>query len=418
MLTSFRFEQGPRMTTFAAPPPADDATTVIDPVDPVTEELDAVPEPGDVEGTHRAFRPGPAGRVARTFVWVLLVWFVLAFPANVLSPFDLGVADVSAATEAVIFGIIALSLNILLGYAGQISLGHQAFVGLGAFTSAYVVVDLQLSFWFALAVAAGMGALQAGLLGAVSLRLTGLYFALVTLAYGKFTEETLLGITALTGGEGGKSAPRPSGFDTELRYYLLCLGFLGLVLFLDWRLTRSKAGRALQALRENPRVASSYGINVNAYILLAFATSGLFAGLAGALLAHHEEVIVGSKFDFRLALLFVLMTVVGGLRSRSGVVIGAAFFALLGSGKLLEMLDRPLGGLVGFNLTHFIEGTIGLPAEFVALVVGPILLLLTITMYPGGIGQQLAPVREWLLWRRFDPHAGKVQDVEVPDVRA
>jgi branched-chain amino acid transport system permease protein len=395
-----------------------DDTSVVDPVDPVTEEIDAVPEPVDDEGAHRAFRPGPVGRVARTSVWVLLAWFVLAFPANVLSPFDLGVADVSAATEAVIFGIIALSLNILLGYAGQISLGHQAFVGLGAFTSAYVVVDLKLSFWFALAVAAGMGALQAGLLGAVSLRLTGLYFALVTLAYGKFTEETLLGVTALTGGEGGKSAPRPPGFDTELRYYLLCLGFLALVLFLDWRLTRSKAGRALQALRENPRVASSYGINVNAYILLAFATSGLFAGLAGALLAHHEEVIVGSKFDFRLALLFVLMTVVGGLRSRSGVVIGAAFFALLGSGKLLEMLDRPLEGLFGFNLTNFIEGTIGLPAEFVALVVGPILLLLTITMYPGGIGQQVAPVREWLLGRRFDPHAGKVQDVEVTDVRA
>jgi branched-chain amino acid transport system permease protein len=395
-----------------------DDTSVVDPVDPVTEEIDAVPEPVDDEGAHRAFHPGPVGRVARTSVWVLLAWFVLAFPANVLSPFDLGVADVSAATEAVIFGIIALSLNILLGYAGQISLGHQAFVGLGAFTSAYVVVDLKLSFWFALAVAAGMGALQAGLLGAVSLRLTGLYFALVTLAYGKFTEETLLGVTALTGGEGGKSAPRPPGFDTELRYYLLCLGFLALVLFLDWRLTRSKAGRALQALRENPRVASSYGINVNAYILLAFATSGLFAGLAGALLAHHEEVIVGSKFDFRLALLFVLMTVVGGLRSRSGVVIGAAFFALLGSGKLLEMLDRPLEGLFGFNLTNFIEGTIGLPAEFVALVVGPILLLLTITMYPGGIGQQVAPVREWLLGRRFDPHAGKVQDVEVTDVRA
>jgi branched-chain amino acid transport system permease protein len=406
----------------AASTPVDADTTVIDPVEPVTQEIAPVPvDPAEGtnedEGTHRAFRPGPIGRTARTFAWLLLVWFVLAVPANVMSPFDLGVADVGAATEAVIFAIIALSLNILLGYAGQISLGHQAFVGLGAFTSAYVVVDLKLSFWFALAVAAGMGALQAGLLGAVSLRLTGLYFALVTLAYGKFTEETLLGITALTGGEGGKSAPRPPGFDTEIRYYLLCLGFLALVLFLDWRLTRSKAGRALQALRENPRVASSYGINVNAYILLAFATSGLFAGLAGALLAHHEEVIVGSKFDFRLALLFVLMTVVGGLRSRSGVVIGAAFFALLGSGKLLEMLDRPLG-VVGVNLTSFIEGTIGLPAEFVALVIGPILLLLTITMYPGGIGQQVAPLREWLLWRRFDPHAGKVEDVEVNDVRA
>jgi len=368
--------------------------------------------------TTYTFRPGRRGWAARLLLWALLAWFVLAFPVNVLSPFELGVADVGAATEAVIFGIVALSLNILLGYAGQISLGHQAFVGIGAFTSAYVVVDLELSFWFALAIASGLGALQAALLGAVSLRLTGLYFALVTLAYGAFAQETLFGITALTGGEGGKPAPRPHGFESEFRYYYLCLAFLAVVLFLDWRLTRSKAGRALAALRENPRVASSYGINVNAYILLAFAASGLVAGLAGALLAHHDEVIVGGKFDFRLALLFVLMTVVGGLRSRSGVVIGAAFFALLHSEKLLEMIDTPLEALFDWNLTHFIEGTIGLPAEFVALVVGPILLLLTITLYPGGIGQQIAPIREWMLGRRFDLHAGKAQEVEIADVRA
>lgn len=382
-----------------------------------TQELEVVLAERDARADGETFRPSRAGWCARGFVWGLLAWFVLAVPANRFSPFDLGVADVGAATEAVIFGIVGLSLNVLLGYAGQISLGHQAFVGIGAFTSAYVVVDLQLSFWIALLIAAGVGALQAGLLGAVSLRLTGLYFALVTLAYGAFTEQTLLGLTELTGGEGGKAAPRPAGFESEVRYYLLCLGFLALVLFVDWRLTSSKAGRALAALRENPRVAASYGINVKAYILLAFVTSGVFAGLAGALLAHHDEVIVGSKFGFQLALLFVLMTVVGGLRSRSGVVIGAAFFALLGSGKLLEMVDKPLGA-VDFSLTTFIEGTIGLPQEFVALVVGPLLLLVTITLYPGGIGQQVAPVRQWLLGGRFDRHAGQVEEVTVSDVRA
>ena len=105
------------------------------------------------------------------------------------------------------------------------------------------------------------------------------------------------------------------------------------------------------------------------------------------------------------------MTVVGGLRSRSGVVIGAAFFALLGSGKLLEMCASG-----GFSLTTFIEPR--LPQEFVALVVGPLLLLLTITLYPGGIGQQVAPVRQWLLGGRFDKHAGQVEEVTVADVRA
>ncbi len=376
-----------------------------------TTVLPAVPaeeSSADSVGQHRDFRPGTAGWLGRGLVWAAVAWVVLAFPVNVLSPFEVGVSDIDVASLAVIYAIGGLSLNVLLGYCGQISFGHQAFVGIGAFASAYLVTDLQLSFWLAVGVAALLGGLQAALLGAVSLRLTGLYFALVTLAYGTFAQETLFGISAITGGEGGKPAPRPEFFSSGYRYYFLCLGFLTLVLWLDWRLTSSKAGRAMAALRENPRVASSYGINVRSYILVAFAVSGVFAGIAGALTAHHDEVIVGSSFDFRLALLFILMTVVGGLRNRVGVVIGSVFFALLEEGALVSM----------FNLGGFFEGVLGLPTEFVSLVVGPILLVLTLTLYPGGIGQQIAPIRGWLTGGRFDPHAGSVHDVEVSDVRA
>jgi branched-chain amino acid transport system permease protein len=393
--------------------PADpDATTMLPAVagppahDVPVEDTEVVYD--DEYGDDGEFRPGRAGWLGRGVVWAFLAWVVLAFPVNWFSPFEVGVADVDVASLAVIYAIGGLSLNVLLGYAGQISLGHQAFVGLGAFASAYIVTNLQLSFWLAVAVAALFGAVQATLLGAISLRLSGLYFALVTLAYGTFAEETLFGISAITGGEGGKPAPRPVGFEDGYSYYYLCLGFLVLVLWLDWRLTRSKGGRALQALRENPRVASSYGINVKAYILLAFAVSGIFAGIAGSLMAHHDEVIVGSSFDFRLALLFILMTVVGGLRDRVGVVIGSVFFALLEEKKLVQM----------FNLEGLFESVLGLPLDFVALVVGPILLLLTITLYPGGIGQQVAPIRLWLTGHRFDRHAGAVNEVEVTDVRA
>lgn len=390
--------------TIASP---NEETSVLPPV------LDGVVDPGravgeTVETVDDPFRPGRGGWVGRGVVWIILAWVVLAFPANKLSPFEVGVADIDVASLAAIYAIGGLSLNVLLGYAGQISLGHQAFVGLGAFTSAYIVTNLGLSFWFAVAVAAGFGAVQATLLGAISLRVSGLYFALVTLAYGTFAEETLFGIAAITGGEGGKPAPRPFGFEDGYSYYYLCLGFLALVLWLDWRLTRTKGGRALHALRENPRVASSYGINVRAYILVAFAVSGVFAGIAGSLMAHHDEIIVGSSFDFELALLFVLMTVVGGLRDRVGVVLGSVFFALLGEGRLVSML----------HLEGFFEDWLGLPVPFVALVVGPILLLLTITLYPGGIGQQVAPIRLWLTGHRFDRHAGAVTEVEVNDVRA
>ncbi|MGH3449196.1 MAG: branched-chain amino acid ABC transporter permease [Haloechinothrix sp.] len=370
-----------------------------------TRELPAIVAEDEVD---EPFRPRGAGWVARGLIWALLAWVVLAMPGNILSPFDLGVSDVSHASRAAIFAIIGLSLNVLIGYAGTISLGHQAFVGVGAFVSAYAVVDLGLEFWLAVPIAAVVGGLQAAALGAVSLRLTGLYFALVTLAYGVFAQETLFGIAAFTGGEGGKNVPRPLGFESDYTFYYLCLAFLAVVLWLDWRLMRTKGGRALQALRENPRVASSYGINVKAYTLLAFVMSGVFASVGGALLAQNSTLIVPTSFNFQLALLFILMTVVGGLRNRIGVVIGSVVFALLEGGTLVEIL----------HIEGFIEGVIGLPKEFFGLVVGPILLLLTITLYPGGIGQQIAPIKEWLLGRRFDLHAGKVTEVEVTDVRA
>ncbi len=186
-------------------------TTVIPAVPADGDDLDEHDEYDEDYDYDDEFRPTRAGWIGRGLVWATLAWVVLAYPINFFSPFDVGVSDVDVASMAVIFAIGGLSLNVLLGYAGQISLGHQAFVGLGAFTSAYVVTNLQLSFWLAVGVAAVLGAVQAVLLGAVSLRLTGLYFALVTLAYGTFAEETLFGISALTGGEGGKPAPRPPG---------------------------------------------------------------------------------------------------------------------------------------------------------------------------------------------------------------
>ena len=363
---------------------------------------------GDDRAATRPFVPSSAGWAARGAVWAVLAWFVLCYPSNFLSPFEVRSLEADAATQAIVFAVIGLSLNVLIGYAGQISLGHQAFVGFGSFTSAYIVTDLGQEFWLAIVVAAIVGAVQAVLLGAVALRLTGLYFALITLSYGVMAEESLFNIEAFTGGDAGKDAPRPVGFESNYRYYYLCLAFLALVVWLDWRLMKTKGGRALLALRENPRVAASLGINVKGFTLLAFAVGGAFAGIGGSLLAHRDLTVVRNSFEFRLALVFVLMTVVGGLRSRSGVVIGSAFFALLGNGKLLDML----------HAGWIVEDKINLPLDFVPLVLGPLLLLLTLTLYPGGLGQQIAPIREWLLGRRFDIHAGGVKEVQNTDVRA
>ncbi|HVW32780.1 MAG TPA: branched-chain amino acid ABC transporter permease [Acidimicrobiia bacterium] len=350
------------------------------------------------------FRPRPAGWAARGAVLAAVAALVLLFPASQ------GSVDVHQYTQAVIYAIIGLSLNVLLGYAGQISLGHQAFVGIGAFTSAYMVTVHGQPFAAAVGMAMIVGGLQALALGAVSLRITGLYFALVTLAYGTMAEESLFNIQALTGGSAGQPAPKPMWFTTDLRYYYLCLAFLAAVLWVDWRLTKTKGGRALAAVRENPRVAATFGTDVKLYTLLAFVVAGVFAGLGGALLAHNDTFVVRDLFNFQLALVFVIMTVVGGLRNRTGVVLGSAFFSL--AGYFFDKL---------FKHGLQIPGLKTLPKEYAPIVIGPILLLFTLTRHPGGAGQQIRPLQRWLRGGRFSfaaPHEDSGAGERVSDVRA
>jgi branched-chain amino acid transport system permease protein len=350
------------------------------------------------------FRPSLVGWIPRLIVWIALAWFVLVFPLGREA------FEVQQYSQAVIYGIIGLSLNVLLGYVGQISLGQQAFVGIGAFTAAYVVSEQGQSFWVAVAVAAAVGGLQALILGGVSLRITGLYFALVTLSYGLVAERNIFQIEEFTGGGQGQPAPKPIGFDTDWRYYYLCLAFLAVILWVDWRMMRTKSGRAMLALRENPRVAATFGVNVKIVQLLAFVVSGVFAGVGGALLAFNDTFVSPETWNFNLALIFVIMTVVGGLRSRPGVVIGSAFFALIG-----YLLDRFTFIQDALNA---IPGAPDLTAEVAPLVIGPVLLLVTLIFFPGGIGQQIRPITRWLSGKRFDLKDRGLKEVQISDVRA
>ncbi|MBW3557952.1 MAG: branched-chain amino acid ABC transporter permease [Actinobacteria bacterium] len=367
-----------------------------------------VVEKAKAEAYEAPFKPSPIGWFFRVALAAALVALVLVFPL------DRPLSDVRLFSQAAIYAIIGLSLNVLLGYTGQISLGHQAFVGIGSFTSAYLVTVQQWPFAAAVAVAMAVGGLQALVLGGVALRIRGLYFALVTLSYGTVASDSLFGITRFTGGGSGQSAPLPSFAATPHRYYYFCLLVLAVVIWVDYRMMQTKGGRALLALRENPRVASTFGIDVKAYTLFAFVVAGVFAGLGGALLAHKNEVVQAQDYNFQLALIFVIMTVVGGLRSRSGVVIGSAFFALLSSGYLIEKAKVE-------TLFRFLADNTFIPflsKEVAALVLGPLLLLLTLTLYPGGIGQQIRPIQRWLAGHRFNLHDRGDKEVQISDVRA
>lgn len=379
----------------ATTPPAQDPTVVLP---SVVDETDSTEPP------HQA---STAGWVLRGAVGLALVWLVFFLPINFLSPFEVSGSDANRMSEAAIFAIIGLSLNVLIGYTGTLSLGHQAFVGIGAFTSAFVVTDMTQEVVLGVLVAAIVGGLQALVLGLVSLRLSGLYFALVTLVYGVMAQESIFAIESFTGGTAGNDAPRPTGFESEFRYYYFCLIGLVLVLFLDWRLLRTKAGRALLALRENPRVAQTWGINTKGYTLIAFMIAGMFAGLGGGLLAHRDLRVVAEPFNFNLALVFVLMTTVGGLRNRTGVVLGSLFFAFLRNGMLLDIVP---------GLDWFLD-LIDLTPEIAPLVLGPVLLLLVLTLLPGGFGQLVKPLQQWLGGGRFR-WVPADKEVTIDDVRA
>jgi branched-chain amino acid transport system permease protein len=328
------------------------------------------------------FRPRTAGWVVRGLVAAGIAVAVFLLPLSTGSVWDTRIA------LAAIFGVIGLSVNIITGYAGQISLGHQAFVGIGAFMSAFVVGKISgAGFFVALPVAGLTGAVMALGLGLVALRIRGLYLALVTLAFGRVAEVTIFNWRSFTGGGEGAAAPRPSVFASDQAYAYLCLMVLALFLLVDWRLAKSKAGRAIVALRNNEQVARTLGVNVTLYKLTAFAVGGFLAGAAGSLYGHLTQTANAADYDLTIALTWVLMAVVGGLGSRAGVVIGSAFFAIFPKILPTTAVDLPLIGSRNLQL--------------LSPLVGAFLLLVTLTVYPGGIGEQLLPIRRWLAGGRL-----------------
>jgi len=366
------------------------ATTVERPADDATTELPYAEE------TER-FRPTPggwAGRVAFVVaIAALVVWYVAAnkpFRADELS-------------AGVILAIGALSLNVLVGYTGQISLGHQAFIGIGAFSAAYVFAHGHQGFYVGLLAGALVGAAQAIILGLIALRVRGLYFALVTLAWGFVAENAIFRIVSFTGGGAGARAPRPSGFEGDKSYLVMCALVLTLILLVDWRLVATKAGRALQALRESPNVASSFGINVRAYTLFAFAVSGVYAGIAGALFAARRGNVVAVDFTFAdIALPYLIVTVVGGLRRRGGIVLFAMLY-ILGREYLPDW-----GASISFLKNN---------AVYVIPALSGVLAIVTLIFQPEGLGTFTAPIGRWLKGERFHVDLSGGSGAEGVDAR-
>ena len=259
-------------------------------------------------------------------------WYIALFGGLVVLPL-LVPAYVGDISLVFIYGLCGLSLMVLAGYTGLVSLGHAAFLGIGGYAHVYFTQDLGLPWLLSVALACVVTAGVGVLVGLPALRMTGVYFSIATLAFAVIIQEVLTRWDHVTGGLKGKPVDKPVIFGLRLGadagFYFLCLAFLIGGLWLTANLLRSPTGRAWVAIRDSEIAAQSMGVNLAAYKTLAFAFSAGLIGVAGALFAHKVGFLAPDIFSVLLSIQFLLMVVVGGLGSLHGAVFGAIFVALL-----------------------------------------------------------------------------------------
>jgi len=252
----------------------------------------------------------------------------------VIAPLALDVYYVSILNLVLIAVVGALGLNILLGYTGQISIGQGAFMSVGAYTAANLIVRLGLPFWITIPAGGLMAALIGTLVGIPSLRIKGIYLAIATLAAQLIIEWTINHVEWISGGvQASIEIPRPSIFGMQLKseaqIYCFLMFFVVLALVATLNLVRSRIGRAFIAIRDQDIAAEIIGINIFRYKLYAFAISSFYAGVTGVLESYYLGIANYEQFQLDVSIDYLAMVIIGGLGSVLGSVFGAVFVTLL-----------------------------------------------------------------------------------------
>jgi branched-chain amino acid transport system permease protein len=266
-------------------------------------------------------------------------------------------------------GIIAIGLSLLMGYAGQISIGHAAFFGLGAYTSAVLTAKLGFHPWGAFFLGILLSSCIALIIGIPSLKLKGHYLAMATLGFGEITYIVFNELTDITGGPSGiGDIPKISlaGYtmNTDIKYYFFVWAFLLLILTFSLNLIHSRIGRALRSIHDSEVAANAMGINTGKLKIQVFMISAVFGSVAGSLYTHYVTFVSPSSFGLFFSILLVMMVVIGGMHSVWGALIGAALLTILpeflralkdfeifvyGSVLLLIMIFLPRGLIGGLE---------------------------------------------------------------------
>ena len=281
---------------------------------------------------------------------------LLVFPLGITNPYYIHLLE-----TIMIYAIVLFGLDIVVGYTGQVSLGHAGLFGIGSYTAGVLVLKLAAPLWVtlpaAVLVTAGFGAL----LALPALRVSGPYLAMVTLAFGTIIQILINEMTFLTEGPLGIKLQKPSLFGhvlDEREYYWLVVLLMVLALIVVHRVLRSHLGRAFEALRGSPVASDCMGVSVYRYKVYAFVISAGFAGLAGSLYAYSEQYISPNSYNFELTVLFLLAVIMGGRKSRIGSMLGAAIIVLLP--KLLDDVEMFRYVSVGLAVLVMLTAVIGI----------------------------------------------------------
>jgi branched-chain amino acid transport system permease protein len=311
-------------------------------------------------------------------------WYSLLLVALAAAPWVVPEYWLSQLTFILIYGIVGLGLMLLAGFTGLFSLGHAAFLGVGAYTEAVLAArgwPFPLSMVCAMALSAVVGVV----VGLPALRVKGIYLGIATLAFGFIAEEVLARWESVTGGNAGLAVKGVGAFGWSLAsaeaFYLLCLVLAVLSTLAVLNLLRSPTGRAFVAIRDSEISAQSMGIHLARYKSLSFAISAALAGLGGALYAHKISFLSPDQFNILQSIDLLLLVVIGGLGSVHGAFLGAIF--LIAMPQLIALAK------------DFLPDAIGQAAGLQGLVYGAVLIAFVL-FEPMGLYGRWLKVRTWL----------------------
>lgn len=303
-------------------------------------------------------------------------WLLAAFAlaAAIIAPVFVGPYGHFVLASILIYGLVALSMNIVTGVGGQISIGHAGFWAIGAYTAAIVITKLGFPFLIGVV----LGGVVAGLFGIVvalpALRVTGHYLAIATLGLALVIQQVLYEWTSMTGGRAGMFVPRPSilgyQFTEDGPYYFVILAITVFFVWVTVNYRRSLTGLGLGALRMSSVAAQCSGVGRTYHIITAFALSAFMTGISGALYGHLIGQLSTDSFTLTVSLSFLTMVVVGGLNSVAGALLGGVFLAYAPE-LMRELKDAQMivygGTLIIFM--HFLPGgLVSLPARIHSLI--------------------------------------------------